>query len=79
MFSIMGLLDRLRAPKGNDAQQAPTGGAGPAAAAGKDSRAPVGAPGEPSEAGSSFDNAQTAVGGADAVPDTPDAVAEDYT
>lgn len=35
--------------------------------------------GQVSQSGSSFDNAQSAAGGADAVPDTPDVVEEDYT
>ena len=35
--------------------------------------------GQVSQAGSSFDNAQSATGGADAVPDTPDVVEQDYT
>ena len=34
---------------------------------------------ERSEAGSSLDNVQAASGGADAVPDTPDGVEENYT
>ncbi len=35
--------------------------------------------GERSEAGSSLGNVQAATGGADAVPDTPDGVEENYT
>jgi hypothetical protein len=35
--------------------------------------------GQVSQSGSSFDNVQSAAGGADAVPDTPDVVEEDYT
>ena len=35
--------------------------------------------GQVSSASSSFENAETSGGGADAVPDTPDDVAEDYT
>lgn len=35
--------------------------------------------GEVSSAGSSFEDTETSGGGADAVPSTPDDVAEDYT
>jgi hypothetical protein len=35
--------------------------------------------GQVSEAGSSFDNVQSATGGADAVPDTPDTTEENHT
>ncbi len=35
--------------------------------------------GQVSSGSSSFENAETSGGGADAVPDTPDDVAEDYT
>ena len=35
--------------------------------------------GQVSSASSSFENAETSGGGADAVPDTPDGVAEDFT
>ena len=68
-------LDRLRdladTLTGSDDDKPKAGS--PAAAAGG-STAPVGEPGEVSSAGSSFENAETSVGGADSVPGTPDAV-----
>jgi hypothetical protein len=63
----MGFLDRVRNSASDDANG--TEGESTSAESG----------GEVSEAGSSFGNAQTGSGGADAVPDTPDTVEEDYT
>ena len=70
----MGVFDKVRdvAEKltGSD-DDGPAKGS-PAAASGGTS-APQGDPGEPTQGGSSMSNEQTALGGADAVPATPDA------
>lgn len=73
----MGALDRLR-----DLAESVTGGgdgadgskAGSPAAAAGGTTAPRSDPGEVSQGGSSMSNSETAHGGADAVPATPDAV-----
>jgi hypothetical protein len=74
----MGVFDKVR-----DVAEKVTGGSdhsgddGPAkgspAAASGGSAVPQGDPGEPTQGGSSLSNQQTALGGADAVPATPDA------
>lgn len=71
----MGIFDRVRESTGDDRHDRSNGDAEPAA----DSGDRQVEPGERSEGGSSLDNAQTAMGGADAVPDTPDSVEENYT
>ena len=67
-------LDRLRdlADSLTGSDDSPKAGSPAAAAGGTTTRA--GEPGEVSSAGSSFENAETSGGGADAVPGTPDAV-----
>ncbi len=82
----MGIIDRFKdAVSSDDPQEASSAhpeASGPAAASG-DTAIPAPASsssgGQASEAGSGYSDAQTAGGGADAVPDTPDGVAEDYT
>jgi hypothetical protein len=71
----MGIFDRVRESTTADRDGGSTGGTEPAADAGKGSDESV----ERSEAGSSLGNAEAATGGADAVPDTPDGVEENYT
>jgi hypothetical protein len=71
----MGIFDRVRESTAADRDEASTPDTEPAADAG---RRPEDS-GERSAAGSSLDNAQAATGGADAVPDTPDGVEENYT
>jgi hypothetical protein len=72
----MGIFDRVResttADRDDDGSTSDTTPAGDAAARADES-------GERSEAGSSLGNVQAATGGADAVPDTPDGVEENYT
>jgi hypothetical protein len=70
----MGIFDRVRESTGDDRHDR-SNGEEPAG----DSGDRQVEPGERSEGGSSLDNAQTAAGGADAVPDTPDSVEENYT
>ena len=70
----MGIFDRVRESTGDDRHDRSNGDAEPAASSDRQVE-----PGERSEGGSSLDNAQTATGGADAVPDTPDSVEENYT
>lgn len=71
----MGALDRLR-----DLAESVTGGgdssskAGSPAAAGGGAPSARSTPGEASQGGSGLNNLETAQGGADAVPATPDAV-----
>ncbi len=69
----MGVFDKVRdvADKLSGSDEGPVKGS-PAAASGG-SAVPQGDPGEQTQGGSSFDNAQTALGGADSVPATPDA------
>lgn len=89
----MGAIDRIvQAVTGNqaDTESGPSDAAGPAAASG-DTSVPGGATPtqsdpashEPdqqvSEGPSGPGNAETGLGGADSVPDTPDGVAEDFT
>jgi hypothetical protein len=68
----MGIFDRARESADDDRDNARP----EESVSGDDAAEPSG---QVSEAGSSFDNAQSATGGADAVPDTPDVVEEDYT
>ena len=72
----MGVFDKVRdvAEKitGSD-DEGPAKGSPAAAAGGSVGSAPQGQPGEASSGGSSRENPQAAVGGADAVPATPDA------
>lgn len=86
----MGALDRIKqAVTGPDSDPAdgPSDASGPAAASG-DTSTPTGpmsstgsgnGGGEMSDGPSGGGNAETALGGADAVPDTPDGVVEDFT
>jgi hypothetical protein len=71
----MGIFDRVRESSTADWDDGSTRSTVPAADAGErlDESA------ERSEGGSSLGNAQAATGGADAVPDTPDSVEENYT
>jgi len=71
----MGIFDRVRESTTADRDDGSTGDTEPAADAGKGPSESV----ERSEAGSSLGNAEAATGGADAVPDTPDGVEENYT
>jgi hypothetical protein len=71
----MGIFDRVRESTTADRDDGSTPDTEPAADAGKGPDESV----ERSEAGSSLANAEAATGGADAVPDTPDAVEENYT
>jgi hypothetical protein len=71
----MGIFDRVRESTPADRHDRSTGATEAASDAGKR----PGERGERSEGGSSLDNAQAATGGADAVPDTPDGVEENYT
>ena len=71
----MGIFDRVRESTPADRHDRSTGATEPASDSGK---RPV-EQGQRSEGGSSLANQQTATGGADAVPDTPDSVEEDYT
>jgi hypothetical protein len=69
----MGIFDRARESTSGDRDDARR----------EESASEVGAASQPSgqvsDAGSSFDDVESATGGADAVPDTPDTVEEDYT
>jgi hypothetical protein len=71
----MGIFDRVRESTPGDRGDASIRDTKPTAEAGErpDESA------ERSEAGSSLSNVQAATGGADAVPDTPDSVEENYT
>ena len=71
----MGVFDKIRdvAGKLGDTDEGPAKGSPAAAAGGSVGARPSGAPGEVSQGGSSFEDAQTSLGGADAVPGTPDA------
>lgn len=73
----MGVFDKVRdvADKLTGSEDDGPAKGSPAAAAGGSvgRRNDAGDPGEVTSAGSSMDNAQTALGGADAVPATPDA------
>jgi hypothetical protein len=73
-MSDMGIFDRVRESTTADRDDGSTRDTEPAADAGNGPDESV----ERSEAGSSLANAEAATGGADAVPDTPDAVAENY-
>lgn len=80
----MSIGDRIRdALSGDSTKEADSGAVeGPAAAGGfvnPDQSATSDDEGELSAAGSGADHVETSAGGADAVPDTPDGVAEDYT
>jgi hypothetical protein len=71
----MGIFDRVRESSTADRDDGSRSDTKPAADAGErpDESAAR------SEAGSSLNNAEAATGGADAVPDTPDSVEENYT
>ena len=69
----MGIFDRARESTNEDRHEEPR--EEPAS----ESQQPEQRAGQVSQSGSSFDNVQSATGGADAVPDTPDVVEEDYT
>jgi hypothetical protein len=71
----MGIFDRVRESTPADRDEGSTRDTEPAADAGERPDES----GERSDAGSSLDNVQAATGGADAVPDTPDGVVENYT
>ena len=71
----MGIFDRVRESTPADRDEGSRRDTEPAADAGERSDES----GERSDAGSSLDNVQAATGGADAVPDTPDGVEENYT
>ena len=71
----MGIFDRVRESTTADRDDGSTGDTEPAADAWEGPDQSV----ERSEAGSSLGNAEAATGGADAVPDTPDGVEENYT
>lgn len=71
----MGIFDRVRESTPADRDDGSTRDTEPGAAA---EELPDES-GERSDAGSSLDNVQAATGGADAVPDTPDGVEENYT
>jgi len=71
----MGIFDRVRESTTADRDDGSTRDTQPAADAGKEPDESV----ERSQAGSSLGNAEAATGGADAVPDTPDGVEENYT
>lgn len=82
----MGIIDRIKDAVSPDDPEEPTSAhpeaSGPAAASGDTAMpAPVQSDsgGQASEAGSGYSEAQTSGGGADAVPDTPDGVPENYT
>ena len=80
----MSIGDRIRdALSGDSTKDADSGAVeGPAAAAGyvnRDQSAGSKDEDEVSAAGSGAQNSETSAGGADAVPDTPDGVVEDYT
>ena len=80
----MSIGDRIRnALSGDSTKDADSGAVeGPAAAAGLnhgDQSTPSRDEDEVSSAGSGAEDVETSAGGADAVPDTPDGVAEDYT
>lgn len=75
----------INAVKGSDEPADEATPTGPAAASG-DTQTPTAPPkspdepgGERSEGASGFNGSETTSGGADAVPDTPDGVVEDYT
>jgi len=70
----MGIFDRARESTVENREGAPT----PEESV-TESREPVDQSRQVSDGGSGFDNVQSATGGADAVPDTPDVVEEDYT
>lgn len=83
----MGIIDRIKDAVSPDDPEEPTSAhpeaSGPAAASG-DTAMPAPAQsssggGQASEAGSGFSEVETSAGGADAVPDTPDDVPENYT
>lgn len=83
----MGIIDRIKdAVSPDDPAETTTSAhpeaSGPAAASG-DTAVPAppqtDSGGQASEAGSGYSEAQTSGGGADAVPDTPDGVPENYT
>jgi hypothetical protein len=69
----MGIFDRAR--EDSDEERDDSARVGSA----NESREAAKQSGQVSESGSSFDNNESATGGADAVPDTPDVVEEDYT
>jgi hypothetical protein len=69
----MGIFDRARESTNDDRHEEPR--EEPAS----ETQQPEQRGGQVSQSGSSFDNVQSAAGGADAVPDTPDVVEEDYT
>ena len=71
----MGIFDRVRESTPGEQDAGSTRDTKPAVDAGEQPDES----GERSEAGSSLGNAQAATGGADAVPDTPDSVEENYT
>ena len=80
----MGIGDRVREAFSGDSPEEADDGAveGPAAAGGfvKTDRSPTSdGEGQVSAGGSGTDDLETSAGGADAVPDTPDGVVEDYT
>ena len=80
----MSIGDRIRdALSGDSTKDADSGAVeGPAAAGGfvnPDQSTPSNDDDELSAGGSGIQDAETSGGGADAVPDTPDGVAEDYT
>jgi hypothetical protein len=67
----MGIFDRARESTNDDRENESS-----ERSADQETSQPAG---QVSQSGSSFDNAEPATGGADAVPDTPDIVEEDYT
>ena len=71
----MGIFDRVRESTAADRDEDSARDTASTADAGKRPEES----GELTDAGSSLDNAEAATGGADAVPDTPDAVEENYT
>ncbi len=84
----MGAIDRIvQAVTGRpaDTESGPSDASGPAAASGDTNVPPTVGPADaasgaqPSDGPSGVSDAETALGGADAVPDTPDGVVENYT
>jgi hypothetical protein len=70
----MGIFDRVRESAADDREGTP-----PPEESETKSPEPMERSRQVSDGGSGFDNVESAAGGADAVPDTPDGVEEDYT